>query len=156
MKRFAFLSFPAGFLVFLAAWAFALPEIKVLHIPKGTSVQAIEPGHFKLKSPGGCVMEVTGFQKAKGQPADSSNITGDCVIFDPAGKIVAKGTLNVLKGSPKPETGVTPAKAPAADYVKIDDEVTWLPATIEFQPIRIFNRQLLLKLCEAPAGNSGR
>jgi hypothetical protein len=40
--------------------------------------------------------------------------------------------------------------APPAVYVRIDDEVAWLPAVIEFPSLRVFNRTALNKLLPQP------
>jgi hypothetical protein len=63
------------------------------------------------------------------------------------------GTGGFLKSGAKAiigDSGKTMKDVPAADYFKIDDEVTWLPATIEFQPGQIFNRPALQKMCMQP------
>ena len=112
------------------------------------------PGHFKLTTPEGLVIEFAAFKKAGkvGQPAAGGNF-GDCAIRNTKGKLLASGTGGVLKSGPvssaagagKALTDVLPA-----DYIKIDDEVTWLPATIQFPALRIFDRQALLKLTPQP------
>lgn len=159
MKRSSFLSFFLLFSVLLAFSGLALAQSKVVAIPKGTAIEKMGPGHFKLTGPEGCVFEIKGFQKTgKGQATFGEvGILGDCGIYDKAGKIIATGTKGVLKSGPKAFTGDT-GKAikniPAADYIKIDDEVTWLPATIEFTPVRVFNRPALLTMC-VPVERSG-
>jgi len=155
MRRFAVLSLPVLSLVLLAMAALALPDTKILTMPKGTTVEKLGPGHFKLTSPGGCVLEIRGYQKTGPGQATFSLEGGSsaCEIRDKAGKIIATGTKGVLKSGPKTITGDS-GKAlktvPASDYVKIDDEVTWLPATIEFLPARIFNRAALQQLSPQP------
>ena len=155
MKRSIFLVFSAIFLIIFISGGLAA-ETKTLTVPKGTTIEKIEPGHFKLKGPEGCVFEVRGFQRsAKGQASFGEvGILGDCGIYDKNGKIIATGTKGVLKSGPKPAgysgKGAVPVNIPARDYIKIDDEVTWLPAIIEFQPARIFNRPALQNLSPQP------
>ena len=81
-----------------------------------------------------------------------ARILGDCGIHDAKGKLIASGTNGVLKGGLKAMGGAAQAMkdVPPGDYVKIDDEVTWLPAVIEFPSVRIFNRQALIKLSPQP------
>lgn len=73
-------------------------------------------------------------------------IIGDCGIRDAKGKLIATGTNGVLKAP----VAKAVKGAPPADYIKIDDEVTWLPAVITFPSIRIFNRQALVRLSPQP------
>jgi hypothetical protein len=156
MKKSIFLVSSAVLLIFALCGGLAGIENKVLTVPKGTTIEKIEPGHFKLKGPEGCVFEVRGFQRSgKGQATFGEvGILGDCGIFDKNGKIIATGAKGILKSGPKPAgysgKGAVPANIPATDYIKIDDEVTWLPAMIEFQPSRIFNRPALQKLSPQP------
>jgi hypothetical protein len=155
MRRSGFLSLFLLSLLVLAFSGLALAESKVVTIPQGTVIEKLGPGHFKLKSPEGCVFEIKSYQKS-GQGRGTFGevgIIGDCGIYDKSGKIIATGNKGILKSGPKAVTG-GPGKAlknvPATSYIKIDDEVTWLPATIEFQPLRIFNRQALMKLSPQP------
>jgi hypothetical protein len=130
-------------------------EMRTLVVPKGTTVEKIGEGHFKLLGPEGCVFEIKGFKKAapgKAVPG-AIGILGDCGIYDRNGKLIAVGTGGFLKSGAKAiigDSGKTMKAVPASDYFKIDDEVTWLPATIEFQPGRIFNRPALQKMCLQP------
>lgn len=155
MKRSSFLSFFLLFSVLLAFSGLALAESRVVTVPKGTAIEKLGPGHFKLTGPEGCVFEIKAFQKSgKGQGTFGEvGIIGDCGIYDKTGKIIATGTKGTLKSGPKAivgETGKAMKNVPATDYIKIDDEVTWLPATIEFTPVRIFNRPALQKLSPQP------
>ncbi len=155
MRRFALLSLPVLSLVLLGVFALALPETKFLTVPKGTTVEKVGPGHIKLKAPDGCVLEIRGYQKTgPGQAAFSAVGTSSaCEIRDKNGKIIATGTKGSIKSGPKTiigDTGKALKNVPAADYVKIDDEVTWLPATIEFLPARVFSRSALEKLSPQP------
>lgn len=155
MERSSFLSFFLLTLIFLALSVSALAETKVVTIPKGTTVEKVGPGHFKLKCPDGIVFEIKAYQKTGGSQGKSGEmgIIGDCGISDKRGKLIATGTKGTLKGGPKAiigDSGKALKDIPAANYVKIDDEVTWLPATIEFQPVRVFNRLALEKLSPQP------
>jgi hypothetical protein len=140
--------------VLLAALSgLALAETKTVTFPQGTAIQKLGPGHFKLTRPDGCVFEIKSYQKsAKGQSMQAG-IIGACEIYDKDGKLVATGNKGILKGGPKSVTG-GPGQAkkniPAMSYIQIDDEVTWLPAMIEFQVVRVFNRQALIKLSPQP------
>jgi hypothetical protein len=125
-------------------------------VPKGTKVEKLGPGSFKLTTPEGTVFNITSFKKspkAKGAAAATGiigdcGILGDCGIRDAKGKLIASGANGVLRGVAAAASAVK--GAPAGDYIKIDDEVTWLPATIQFPAIRIFDRQALLKLSPQP------
>jgi hypothetical protein len=143
----------ACLLVSVAGTAAAQP--RSVTIPKGTKVEKLGPGNFKLTTPEGIVFAITSFKKAgkaQGTPG-TVGILGDCGIRDAKGKIIATGANGVLKGNAKAiigDSGKALKDVPPADYVKIDDEVTWLPATIEFPSLRIFNRAALVKLSPQP------
>ena len=154
MKRSGFTALFLGALILIAIAGTALAEIHSVAIPKGTKCEKLGPGSFKLTTPDGTVFSITSFKKAaKSQAAAGAagilgdcGIIGDCGIRDAKGKLIATGTNGVLKAP-----AVKAAKgAPPTDYIKIDDEVTWLPARIEFPSIRIFNRQSLIKLSPQP------
>jgi hypothetical protein len=155
MRRSSFLSFFVLSLVLLAFSGLALAETSVVTVPKGTVVEKVGPGHFKLKGPEGFVFEIKAYQKtAKGQGKFGDvGILGDCGIFDKSGKIIATGAKGILKSGAKAiigDSGKAMKDIPAADYIKIDDEVTWLPAIIEFTSVRVFDRQALRKLSPQP------
>ena len=144
----------ALFLVSIAGAAAA--QGKSVTVPKGTMVEKLGPGSFKLTTPDGTVFKITSYKKAgKVQAAPAATgiigdcgILGDCGIHDAKGKLIATGTNGVLKGVAA--TAKAAKGAPPADYIRIDDEVTWLPATIQFPSMRIFNRQALMKLSPQP------
>ncbi len=103
-------------------------------LPKGTTAEKIGAGHFKLKLPDGRIIEVKGLQKADG----GTSIIGDCGIYDRAGKLIASSKGASLKSGPKPSgRKVESLKIDSKEYAKIDDEVTWLPATINLQSVAI-------------------
>ncbi len=151
MKRSAFPVLVVGALLLVAIAGTALAEGRTVAIPKGTKCEKLGPGSFKLTTPDGTVFSITSFKKAakprRGRgAAGAAGILGDCGIRDAKGKLIATGTNGVLKA-----TAVKAAKgAPPTDYIKIDDEVTWLPAVIEFPSVRIFNRQALVRLSPQP------
>ncbi len=123
---------------------------KIVVLPKGTAVQSLAEGHFRLKLPDGCCLELKGYQKRTGTATvEAAGSAAECCIRDAKGKLVALGGEVRIVGGPTP-TGVSSAgEAAAGDYLKIDGETTWLPARIEFQATRVFNRLALLKLAPA-------
>jgi len=156
MRRSSLAAFFLGAL--LLAWVAetAAAEGKSVAIPKGTKVEKLGPGSFKLTTPDGTVFAVTSYKKAarpKTPPGATAiigdcGILGDCGIRDDKGKIIATGANGVLRG--RPATAQEVKGAPPADYIRIDDEVTWLPAVIEFPSLRVFNRTALNKLSPQP------
>lgn len=162
MKKLRVLSLFLGFaLMFLVAIDLAA-QGKTVAIPRGTKVEKLGPGSFKLTTPSGSVFKITAFKKsAKSQAPRAAGaiigatgiigdtgILGDCGIYDAKGKLIATGKNGVLK------SGANPGKAlkdvPPASYIKIDDEVTWLPAVVEFPSLRVFNRRALIQLSPQP------
>jgi len=150
MKRSSFLSFLVSSLVLVAFSQLALAEVKVATVPMGTTFEQTGTGQYRLKGPEGCVFEIKGFHKTvKGTATfNEVGILGDCGIIDKNGKLVATGTKGVIRSGPKP------AVRTPGDSIKIAEYTIWLPATIEFTPVRVFNRPALLKMC-SPAGQSG-
>lgn len=157
MKKPSVLPLFLGLALLLSIAAPAAAEGKTVTVPKGTKVEKLAPGNFKLTTPDGSVFKITSYKKtAKGQGAPgATGILGDCGIYDAKGKLVATGTNGVLKNGAS--AGKALKDVPPADYIKIDDEVTWLPATIQFPAIRVFDRQALNKLSPQPdpPGKSG-
>jgi hypothetical protein len=153
MKRSSWLALLLGGILVVSIAGTAAAEGKAVVIPKGTKVEKLGPGSFKLTAPDGTVFAVTSYKKAgKGQGAPgATGIIGDCGIRDAKGKLIATGANGVLKGIMNPENRTRiAATAPPGDYIKIDDEITWLPALIEFPSMRIFNRAALTKLAPQP------
>jgi hypothetical protein len=139
-----------GLALLLSVAADLAAQGKTVTVPKGTKVEKLGPGNFKLTTPEGSVFKITAYKKTgktAGTPG-AAGIIGDCGIYDAKGKLVATGTGGVLKNGANP--GKAGKSLPPADYIKIDDEITWLPATIEFPTIRVFNRQALNKLSPQP------
>jgi hypothetical protein len=155
MKRPFFLPVFLGIALLLVLAGPVLAQTKTVGVPKGTKVEKLGPGHFKLTLPEGSTIEFATFRKAgksEGGPG-AVGILGDCGIHNPKGKFIASGTGGVLKSGPVSSAagaGKALKDVPPADYIKIDDEVTWLPATIQFPSLRIFDRQALLKLSPQP------
>jgi hypothetical protein len=156
MKRSSLTALVLGALLLASVAGTAAAETKSVTIPKGTKVEKLGPGSFKLTTPDGTVFAITSYKKAgrpKTPPGAAAiigdcGILGDCGIRDSKGKIIATGANGVLKG--RPATAQEVKGAPPADYIRIDDEVTWLPAVIEFPSLRIFNRMALNKLSPQP------
>jgi hypothetical protein len=153
MKRSSFAALLLGALFLVSIAGTAAAQGKSVTVPKGTKVEKLGPGSFKLTAPDGTVFKITSYKKTgKGQGAPGTDgIIGDCGILDAKGKLIASGTNGVLKGIFGPmNRSRSIASAPPADYIQIDDEITWLPATIQFPSVRIFDRQALMKLSPQP------
>lgn len=155
MKKWSALSLLLAFALFVGLAGTAAAQGKSITLPKGTKIEKLGPTGFKLTTPEGSVFNIATFKKAgkaQGEPG-TVGILGDCGIHNAKGKLIASGSNGVLKSGPSPIAG-TDAKAlkdvPPGDYIKIDDEITWLPATIRFPALRIFDRQALLKLSPQP------
>jgi hypothetical protein len=156
MKKPSVLPLFLGFALVLLVATDLAAQGKAVTIPQGTKVEKLGPGSFKLTTPQGSVFKITAFKKpGKSQGASGasaiigdSGILGDCGIYDAKGGLVATGKNGVLKSGPNP--GKALKDLPPTSYIKIDDEVTWLPAVIEFPSLRIFNRSALIKLSPQP------
>jgi hypothetical protein len=149
MKKLFSLSLLFGSVLLLSLAGTAAAQGKTVIIPKGTKVEKLGPGQFRLITPDGSIFEITAFKKVgKGQGAPGAvGIIGDCGIKYAKGNVIAMGANGVLKSG---DSGKAMKDIPPGDYVKIDDEVTWLPATIQFPSLRIFNRMALQKLSPQP------
>ncbi len=155
MRKSCFLPLFLGLAFLGLAVSTAAARGKSVTIPKGTKVEKLGPGSFKLTTPAGLVISITGCKKAGGAQGapGAGGILGDCGIRDAKGKLVATGANAVLKGAPPAiigEAGRIAKDVPPGDYIKIDDEVTWLPATIRFPALRVFDRLELQKLSPQP------
>lgn len=151
MKKSSWAALLLGALLLVGVAGTAAAEGKSVAIPKGTKVEKLGPGSFKLTTPDGTVLAITSCKRpgrVKGAPAGAAAIIGDCGIRDAKGKVIATGSNGVLKG--RAATAREAKGAPPADYIKIDDDVTWLPAVIEFPSLRVFNRAALNKLSPQP------
>jgi hypothetical protein len=153
MKRLFPLSLLLGSVLLLGLAGTAAAQGKTVIIPKGTKVEKLGPGQFKLITPNGCAFDIASFKKTgKGQGTPGAvGIVGGCGIKDAKGKVIATGANGVLRGVVQPnDRSRSVASAPPGDYIKIDDEITWLPATIQFPSLRIFNRMALQQLSPQP------
>jgi hypothetical protein len=99
-------------------------QTQTMVLPKGTGVQKLGSGHFRFLLPNGQTVEGKNVNGRTG-------IIGDCGVHDQTGKLIATGQC-VLRGALAPGKEAA-AKMPPTEYVKIDDEVTWLPAMLTVQ-----------------------
>jgi hypothetical protein len=156
MKKAQLFLFSFFFLLVFVIVPPASAETKAVELPKGTMVEKTPEGCLKFTLPGGCVVKVKGFMKNKGQAVVTGEcgIIGDCGIFDGTGKFIATGRQGKILNGPKPGS-IAPAPG---GFLKFEGTVLYLPAVVEFEPVRIFNRQALMKLAPQPAlpGTSGR
>lgn len=123
----------------------ALPGIeKAVWLPKGTAVEKLEEGCLKFTLPDGCIVQVKGFIKSEGQAVITGEcgVIGDCVISTVKGKLIALGKKGRIKGGEKPP----PGEAEAVDSITLDGAILWLPAVVEFEDARIFDRIALEKM----------
>jgi len=120
------------------------PGMKTVKLPKGTKAEKVGQGHFKFLLPNGQTVEIKNYNSSTG-------IIGDTGVYD-QGKLIMKGRQGNLRGisDPDPPPVIIPqnktyavfggellnlktfSKVPKSDYVLIDDDPTWLPATIKF------------------------
>ena len=110
-----------------------LAEEKSIALPAGTKVEKLGQGHFKFKLPSGRMVEVKGYSKGSGTTA----MIGNSRIYDRTGKLIASAKQGMLKSGPKPKELIKDSR----NYVKIDEDITWLPATITFQAVEIKRKQ---------------
>ncbi len=116
------------------ACAAALAAPQNVGLPKGTTVQKLGAGAYLLRLPDGRTVELRNFHA-------KSRSVGECTVFDAGGRKLSAGGRCSLRGGmqPMPVPGAA-GKAPPpnpVDYVKIDDEVTWLPATLGFDSVDV-------------------
>jgi hypothetical protein len=146
-------SIPAGLIAGFVLAAVLAPSLsgqagpKIVVLPRGTTVESLAPGHLRLRMPEGCSIELKGYQKARGTATiGAAGSAAECWIKGVAGKLVALGgEARIVGGLTAEEAGPT-AAGDAEDFLKIDGEVTRLPARLEFQATRVFNRLALAKL----------
>lgn len=125
----------------LLAWlapAAAAPQTLVL--PKGTTVQKTAPGQFRFTLPDGRKVEARSLNVRAG-------LVGDCGVFDAAGRKQGGGLQCGFRSGPRPVIDPDPpyqpgvARPPSPNYMQIDDEITWLPATLTYQQTGIIDPQ---------------
>jgi hypothetical protein len=117
----------------------ASAQQKSIVLPKGTTVQKIAPGHFKFKLPNRQIVEVKNFNPKTGtigsvgiinpDPPDKTGwipiVSGNQGTFIPSGKLTKEAA----------------SKLKSIEYIKIDDDVTWLPITISYQLVNKLSPQ---------------
>ena len=112
------------------------PPAKSIILPLGTKVEKVSAGYFKLKVPEGQTVEIKGFSRSGGNA-----MIKECRIYNRTGKLIASGKQGVLKSGQKPVEGkIDLSKIDSKGYMKIDDDVTWLPATITFESMKIIDK----------------
>ena len=127
MKKISFLTI-LFVLILIVAWSqVTFAEQKSITLPKGTKVEKIGAGHFKFILPDKQIVEVKNFNPGTGAISYISIIDPQ-----PPGKPVAAGKQGAFKTGKK-LTMREAAKLKPENYIMIDDDVTWLPATITFQ-----------------------
>ncbi len=99
-----------------------LAQERTLTLPRGTKAQKMRPGVHVLTFPDGQRLEVKGLDLRAG-------IIGDCGLQDRTGKLLAVGQKGRLTPAVKP-SGKGPEDP--TSFVKIDDDIVWLPATLRF------------------------
>ncbi len=119
--------------VFLVFSSTAFAQQKSITLPKGTTVQKIGPGHFKFRLPNRQIVEVKNFNPKTGMigsigvfnPDPHSKIGWIPIVSGNLGKFVSSGKL----------TKEAASKLKPIEYIQIDDDVTWLPITLFYQPV---------------------
>jgi len=151
MKKINFFTVVLVMVGFFAGLHLAFGEQKTIALPKGTKVEKLGPGHFKFLLPNKQVVEVKDFDPKTGA-IGYVGIIGDTGIIDPNRPgIVAKGKQGKLKQQAKAKPVRVPVgteyviigdeiislkaapRLPKKDYAMIEDDISWLPATILFQ-----------------------
>jgi hypothetical protein len=112
-----------------------MAQQKSIILPKGTTVQKIAAGHFKFKLPNRQIVEVKNFNPKTGTIGSIGVIDPD-----PPTKPVVSGNLGKFVTSGK-LTKEAASKLKPMEYFQIDDEVTWLPVTIFYQPVNKLSPQ---------------
>ncbi len=119
-------------MMLILVWLYiAFAEQSSITLPKGTKVEKIGPGHFKFRLPNRQIVEVKNFNPRTGAVSYVSIINPD-----PTSKPVAAGKQGAFKTSKK-LTMEEASKLQSENYIMIDDDPTWLPATISYQHIAI-------------------
>jgi len=128
------------------------PPAKSITLPLGTKVEKAGTGYFKLKVPEGQTVEIKGFSRSGG-----SALIKECRIYDQKGKLIALGKQGVLRSGQKTVEGkIDLSKIDSKGYMKIDDDVTWLPATIAFESMKIIDKAGLRGLSPQPNPPGGK
>ena len=97
-----------------------LPSVTLV---KGTKCAKLGPGHVRLTLPGGAVLELSGCRRDQKRQ----------LIADSGHYVPAPGKPGWTAQSARITSGAKPpGVASLHDYVKIDDDITWLPAIVSF------------------------
>lgn len=104
---------------------------KTITIPKGTKVEKLGHGHFKLMLPNMQIIELIEFNPKTGMAGQIKLIDPDPPHKPVTGK---QGILSMNR-----LTREKAVKRPKSDYVQIDDDITWLPIILTFQLIGIID-----------------
>jgi hypothetical protein len=121
-----------GAVLWVLGGSFAFAAQQSFILPKGTTVQKLAPGQFRFRLPDGRSVEVHRYDPRTGS-------LSDCAVLDPSGRKQVGGTQCLLRKGIGPSSVVAPpgrsggSLPPSPDYVRIDDEVTWLPSTLVIQ-----------------------
>jgi hypothetical protein len=107
----------------------ALPGKQSVTLPKGTKAEKLGQGHFKFLLPDRSTAEIRGFARATGTFASILITT-----LNPPGKVA--GRDGVFQNR-RLLTAEEASKLPPTDYVKIDDDITWLPVVLIFTPTEL-------------------
>jgi hypothetical protein len=121
---------------------------KSVFLPKGTTVEKTDEGCLKFTLPDGCAVQVKGFMKTGTEAVVTGQCgtIGDCTIVSGKGKLIATGKEGKILSGEKPASGTDD---PAAS-LSMDGSRLWLPAVVQFEDARIFDRLALEKLAEEP------
>ena len=128
MKKSSFLVIMGVLVLTLVCFGLVYAGEGSVTFPKGTKVEKLASGHFRFKLPNGKVVEVRNFNPKTG-------VVSQVTVFDSErlGRPVASGSkgtfIKTRQLSKKEAVQLRPE-----NYVMIDDEVTWLPATISYKP----------------------
>jgi len=98
---------------------------KVVTIPKGTKMEKPAPGIYRFLLPDKSVIELRNFNPKTGAAGYVKIINPD-----PPDKPI-EGTQGIL--SLNKMTQQQALKLPPSDYIRIDDDIAWLPISLTFQ-----------------------
>lgn len=133
MKKVRLLIVVGALVLTLACLSLAYAKQSSVTLPKGTKVKKIAPGHFMFKLPNGQVVEVKNFNPQTGAVSSvrisKPGLDGKPVAAGENGTFIKGRQLSVKEAAAlKPE-----------NFIMIDDEVTWLPATLSYQAIGLID-----------------
>ncbi len=123
-------------LVFFAWVRPVQAEQKTIEIPKGAKIQKLGPGHFKFVLPNDRIIELKGLD-----PRASEAATIELVDPNPPHKPVSGRQVTLRL---KRLTHEEALKLGERDYVRIDDDIAWLPLSMTFQVTGLVGSESLL------------